>query len=83
MMFGFQTQITLLAPAWTNRLWMCRQAATNSDAEVWPVPHGYQLPFISWPKLIATGRLSLRTASANLVMYPSLWPLAIAAAVVS
>ena len=30
MMFGFQIQITLCAPAFANRSWMCRQAATNS-----------------------------------------------------
>ena len=41
---------------------MCRQAATNSAAVVWSVPHGYQLPFISCPKLIATGRLNAATA---------------------
>ena len=36
---GFHTQITLLAPAWTNRLWMCRHAATNCAAVDWLVPH--------------------------------------------
>ena len=47
---------------------MCRQAATNWAGVVWVVPQGYQLPFISWPKLIATGRFSARTALAKRVM---------------
>ena len=40
------------------------------------VPHGYQLPFISCPKLSATGTFSARTALANWVTYASLCPAA-------
>ncbi len=68
MSFGFHTQITLLAPACANRLWIRRHAATNSAGVVCVVPHGYQLPFISCPKLSATGSFSARTALANWVM---------------
>ena len=31
-------------------------ALTKSAADVDFVPHGYQKPFISWPKLMAMGR---------------------------
>ena len=47
---------------------MCRQAATNSAAVVCCVPHEYQLPFISCPKLIATGTPRVCTAFANFRM---------------
>ena len=66
-MFGFHTQITLVAPAAANRSWMCRQAATNSAGVAWVVPHGYQLPFISCPKLSATGPWNAATALAKLL----------------
>src|SRR6266487_3221418 len=78
MLLGFHTQITLVAPARVKTLWMCRHAATNSAGVACSVPHGYQLPFISWPKLMATGRLSVWTPRAKAVMYASLRPAAIA-----
>ena len=68
MSLGFHTQITLVAPARMNRSWIRRHAVTNSAGVVCLVPHGYQEPFISCPKLSATGRFSARTALANCVM---------------
>ena len=62
---------------------MCRQAATKLAAVVCLVPHGYQSPFISWPKLSAIGSPKARTALAKLVMYASLAPSAIDCADVS
>src|SRR5262249_1207030 len=58
--------------------WMCRQAATNWAAVDLPVPHGYQLPFISWPKAMTTGMFASRTSSAYWRTESSLLPAALA-----
>ena len=63
MTLGLHTQMTLVAPSSWKRSWMCRHALTKVAAVVSLVPHGYQWPFISCAKLIATGTAVLRTLS--------------------
>ena len=48
-----------MPPRRGTTLTMCRQAATKSAGEVFPLPQEYQSPFISWPKLTITGRPNL------------------------
>ena len=55
-MLTVHSQITLSAPCCRKTVTMCRQAATKVAGAVCRYPHEYQKPFISWPKLMATGK---------------------------
>src|ERR1039457_1191932 len=73
------SQITLVTLAAVNASWMARHAAMNVAGVTWPEPHGYQVPFISCPKLRATGPPNALIASAYDARNELSWPAAIAA----